>query len=122
MLENILGGVGAAALAIGLLLTIRGLIFMKSGEKVLAEVVSCVKSQKGWHSPKVRFRASGKEVEAVSAVEFANEIPAGEQRLIIYNKSKPEDFRFADSFRTNLMGFGGLSVIGLLFVLRFWIL
>ena len=122
MLENILGGVGLAALVIGLGLLGKALVFMKSGEKVLAEVVSCVKSQKGWHSPKVRFRASGKEVEAVSAVEFANEIPAGEQRLIIYNKSKPEDFRFADSFRTNLMGFGGLSVIGLLFVVRFWIL
>ena len=86
MLENILGGVGLAALVIGLGLLGKALVFMKSGEKVLAEVISCVRSQKGWYSPKVRHNASGKEVEAVSAVEFANEIKSGEQRLIIYNK------------------------------------
>ena len=122
MLENILGGVGLAALVIGLGLLGKALVFMKSGEKVLAEVISCVRSQKGWYSPKVRYNASGKEVEAVSAVEFANEIKSGEQRLIIYNKSRPENFRFADSFRTNFMGYGLLAAIGALFVLRFWIL
>ncbi|MBQ3855393.1 MAG: DUF3592 domain-containing protein [Ruminococcus sp.] len=121
MLETILGGVGAAALAVGLVLAARALIFMNSGEKTVAEVVSCAKSQKGWYAPKVRYTASGKEVEAVSAVEFANEIKSGEQRLIIYNKKQPESFRFADSFRTNLVGYGLLALIGALFVARFWI-
>ncbi|MBQ8960579.1 MAG: hypothetical protein IJ071_05100 [Ruminococcus sp.] len=123
MLETILGGVGAAALAVGLILTARALILRYlGGAQVLAQVVSCRKSDKGWYRPRVSFLIDGRTVEAESAAEFANEIPAGEERLIIYNKKDPQRFRFADSFRTNLVGTGLLALLGALFVVRFWIL
>ncbi|SFY10557.1 hypothetical protein [Ruminococcus sp. XPD3002] len=116
----ILGGVGAAAVVISLIMLIKYIVFTVSSEKTLGTAVSSRQDSKGWYTPKMRFEANGETITAEASEHYSK--PISGEKLLRYSKKEPEKIMLIESLRNNIMGYSAGLIIGLLFVLKFWIL
>lgn len=117
----ILGSIGAAAAVFSGIMLIKHILFMVKSNKTTGRVVSARKDAKGWYIPKMRFEAEGNEITAESGEHYSSPL-TGEERELRYKRNDPEKIMMTESLRNNIMGYSAGVIIGLLFVLKFWVL
>ena len=122
MENTIIGVIGAAVGLVGLVMFIRALSFRLGGARTLGRIVSAREESRGRYVHKVEYQADGKSIVSEDTAGYSQPLSEGEELLLIYKKSAPEQFRTVREMRMNLLGFGLLAVMGVAFVVRFLIL
>lgn len=115
----ILSAVGAAAAVFGAVMLIKTLIFRLNAEECAGEVVSSRQNDKGRYVHTLKYTVNGKQLSCEDTAGYSRPFDAGEIKTIIYDKRSPESFRFADENKMNIVIFGALTVVGIVFFLRF---
>lgn len=121
MEDKILGAVGAALLAAGLVMLIKILMFRLGGQLTEGIVVSCDKDDRNWYTPLVKYMTANGELTGRTKEKYSAPM-TGQTKAIIYRKSAPEVFRIADSLNTGLIGAVSSTILGAAFVIKFWVM
>ena len=122
MENTIIGAVGSAVGVVGLVLFLRLLIFKLGGAETLGTVLSARQDTKGRYIHTMKYTAGGSEITSEDAAGYSRALENGSEELIIYSKSSPKEFKFAQEVRMQLLGFGILALMGAAFAVRFLVL
>lgn len=119
MEDIILGIIGAAAAAFGIVFLIKTLRLRKSGITTLGEVVSAERNNKNGYCHTLKYTINGCEYTEKDKASYTDSFKAGEMKEIICELNAPENFRYKDELRVNLIAAVSCIIIGAGFVLRF---
>ncbi len=122
MKDIILGIIGAAAAVFGLILLLKMLGLRKKGIITQGEVVSAERNNKNSYTHTLKYTINGREYTEKDKAGYTDSFKAGEMKEIVCEPNAPENFRYKEELRVNLIAAVSCIIIGTGFVLRFIVL
>lgn len=135
----ILAVIGLIVMIVSLILLFRNLGLKMNGTAAEAEVIAVGEDTrksmfmikgKGAQSARtvsgyvhtLRYEAKGRTIEAKDRTGYVQPFSKGSVHTIIYSRTKPEIFDYAEQIDRNLKLFGGLAAVGAVFAVRFFMM
>lgn len=122
MEKTIIGLIGAAIGVVGAVMFVRMLVFRLGGAEAAGRVISARQDAKGRYIHKVSYSAEGTEVVSEDSEAYERQLDNGAEIALIYSRSDPKRCKSVRAVNLGLIGFGMMSLMGVVFVIRFLVM